>query len=103
MARKLSKHRPFSAVTLFHEHEQRFFSQVVQGKTYRYNSYQYLYRDVEEVAERYGVKINYNNSTTSKYFRYGSYNFTVVSVTPSPDIPEISKDPVLFDIKELAT
>ena len=96
------KVRKFSRVTLYKEYEQRFFSLVEVGKTYIYDRYNYLFSDVVKAAASNGVSIQYNKSSTREYFKYGSCNFTVMTINEMKKLPEISKEPVMFNVEELA-
>ena len=96
------KVRKFSEGIIFKEYEQKFFSMVEVGKTYRYDGRAYLFSDLKKAAKKYGVSINYNDSRTIEYFRYGSCNFTVMNIIEMKKIPEVSKQPVMFNVEELA-
>jgi outer membrane cobalamin receptor len=95
----LKKHG-FSSTKLFYGHEKRFFNQVEVGGTYRYYYGHYMFDDVKKAAAKNGVIISYNISGSTQYYKYGPYNFTVVSMPKQEPVKTF--EPQLFDINELA-
>lgn len=77
--------------------ESEFFKGVQIGKCYRYNDNYYLFDDVKETAEAYGVCIKYCKPGTPEYKRFGCFAFKVMH-------PYETKKPtkkVTFDINNL--
>jgi hypothetical protein len=57
---------------------------------------EYLFRDVQRAASKYGVQIRYNTGDTLVYKELGCYNFTVTSVPK-----QVIIKPQYFDLKNL--
>ncbi|MDX1806225.1 MAG: hypothetical protein R3267_04285 [Paenisporosarcina sp.] len=89
--------RLYSSRKLYHEHRDRFFREVQEGQVYEYYYGHFLFSDVQKLAGKYGVKIQYLAREDPR--RKGSYSFLVTKVL---DKVEVNKEPQMFDIGELA-
>ena len=87
----------YSRRKLYYQHVDRFFNEVEIGEVYEYYPGHFMFSDVHKLATERGVTIEYLPSDDPR--RIGTYSFTV---TARPERIERVKEPVMFDIKELA-
>jgi hypothetical protein len=80
--------------------ESEFFKGVQIGKCYRYNDHYYLFDDVKETAEAYGVHIKYCKPGTPEYKKFGCFAFKVIQ---SRTTKKIKKEKFTFDINNLVS
>jgi len=87
---------PFLSIKDNAEH---FFKKMLEGDIFEYQMENFLYSDVEDLAEHHGVEIKYCPPGTSQYKEYGCFVCEVVKSLTSDK--EEAKVLLKFDPNEL--
>jgi len=77
----------------------RFFEKLIPGDIFEYQMDDFLYSDVEDLAEHHGVEIKYCPPGTPEYKEYGCFVCEVVkTLTSDKEEPKVLPK---FDPEEL--
>ena len=93
----IKQRREQSTERLYFENSKNFFKMVEEGEVYEYYFGHFLFGDVKRLAAKYNVELKYLKKGHPK--RKSSYSFLV---TKAPEKIQINRDPLMFDVTELA-
>jgi len=75
-------------INLTYRNKVKFFNQVKLEQVYYYSAYDFLFKDVQYYAEKFGVVIEYRGGT----------KFKVVSIPKDPSREVVMFNPEMLDI-----